>query len=386
MTSQPARQEKLFSLFFQDDIRLTEKLKMNLGLRWDYLGPLTDRFNELPRGFAATTLNPHQRARLPGVRRRAVCRRRTATRAASSIPHGATSGRAWGRRISSTTTPCCAAATRWSTGRHSTIPATRPASRQTTNMVTSIQAGVPANTLDNPFPTGILQPAGSSQGLLTALGQSYTFADPAGGAPPYVHQFSFEIQRELARRFAGRRRAMSAAVPRALPVTQQLNALPIGSLALGTAALSQSVPNPFAGLLPGTSLNGATIQQQQLLAPYPEFLMNGITENFRPIGKSSYNSVQFLVTKRLSYGLNFSVAYTISKQIDQTNFANPQDNRLERVVAAWDIPQNLQINFLYELPFGTGKRFGASLASAGPLGRQRLGGQHARRGCRRACR
>ena len=34
---QPARQEKLFSLFFQNDIRLTEKLKLNIGLRWDYL-------------------------------------------------------------------------------------------------------------------------------------------------------------------------------------------------------------------------------------------------------------------------------------------------------------------------------------------------------------
>jgi hypothetical protein len=122
------------------------------------------------------------------------------------------------------------------------------------------------------------------------------------------------------------------------------------------------VPNPFAGLLPGTSLNGATIQQQQLLVPYPEFLINGVTESFRPIGKSSYNAAQFVVAKRMSYGLNFNVSYTISKQIDQTNFENPQDVRLERVIAAWDIPQNLQINFLYELPFGTGKRYGANLA------------------------
>jgi hypothetical protein len=133
------------------------------------------------------------------------------------------------------------------------------------------------------------------------------------------------------------------------------------ALALGTTALSQSVANPFAGLLPGTSLNGATVQQQQLLVPYPEFLINGVTEAFRPIGKSSYNSAQFVVAKRLSYGLNFNVSYTISKQIDQTGFANPQDVRLERVIAAWDIPQNLQVNFLYELPFGAGKPFGSSL-------------------------
>jgi hypothetical protein len=110
-------------------------------------------------------------------------------------------------------------------------------------MVTSIQAGVPANILDNPFPTGILQPAGSSLGLLTALGQSYQFADPAGGAPPLVHQFSFEIQRELPGDFLVSAGYVGSRSGR-IPVTQQLNALPIGALALGTAALSQSVPNP----------------------------------------------------------------------------------------------------------------------------------------------
>jgi len=169
------------------------------------------------------------------------------------------------------------------------------------------------------------------------------------------------VQRELARDFLVSAAYVGSRSSR-LQVSQQINALSVGNLALGTPALSANVANPFAGRLPGTSLNGATVQQQQLLVPYPEFLINGVSENFRPLGKSSYNSAQLLVTKRLSYGLSFSVAYTISKQIDQTNFANPQDVRLERVVTAWDIPQNLQINFMYQLPFGTGKPWGANLA------------------------
>src|SRR5262249_24740167 len=45
VASQPARQERLFSLYVPNDIRVTPKLKINVGLRWDYLGPLTDRFN-----------------------------------------------------------------------------------------------------------------------------------------------------------------------------------------------------------------------------------------------------------------------------------------------------------------------------------------------------
>jgi hypothetical protein len=360
VASEPARQEKLSSLYFQNDIRLTEKLKINLGLRWDYLGPMTDRFNQLPRGFASTTLNPISPAGFPvygGVLFTGV----------NGNPRGIFD-QSWGNLG-----PRLGAA--YQLDQHTVLrggyaliygqtwndPGNAPGFTQTTNMVTSIQTGVPANTLDNPFPNGILQPAGSSQGLLTALGQTYTFADPAGGAPPYVQQFSVEVQRELARDFLVSAAYVGSRSSR-LQVSQQLNALSVGNLALGTAALSANVANPFAGLLPGTSLNGATVQQQQLLVPYPEFLINGITENYRPIGKSSYNSAQFVVTKRLSYGLSFSVAYTISKQIDQTNFANPQDTRLERVVAAWDIPQNLQINFMYQLPFGTGKPWGANLA------------------------
>ena len=359
VASQPARQEKLYSLFFQNDIRLTAKLKVNLGVRWDYLGPMTDRFNELPRGFAFTTKNPISPASFPvygGVLFSGVGGNPRGIYNSSFGNFGPRLGVAY--QLDAHTVLRGGYALVY--GQTFNDPGNAPGFTQTTNMVTSIQAGVPANILDNPFPTGILQPAGSSLGLLTALGQSYQFADPAGGAPPLVHQFSFEIQRELPGDFLVSAGYVGSRSGR-LPVTQQLNALPIGALALGTAALSQSVPNPFAGLLPGTSLNGATVQQQQLLVPYPEFLINGVTEAFRPIGKSSYNSAQIVAAKRMSFGLNFNVSYTISKQIDQTNFANPQDVSLERVIASWDIPQNVQINFLYELPFGSGKPFGASL-------------------------
>ena len=360
VASEPARQERLFSLYMQNDIRLTEKLTVNLGVRWDYLGPLTDRFNELPRGFASTTLNPISPTNFPvygGV----------LFAGANGNPRGIYDP-SWGNvgprlgmayRLDSHTVLRGGYALIY--GQTFNDPGNAPGFTQQTNMVTSVQTGLPSNTLDNPFPTGILQPAGSSLGLLTALGQTYTFADPSG-APPYVHQFSFEVQRELAHDFLVSAGYVGSRSER-LPVTQQLNALSAANLALGPTALGASVTNPFAGKLPGTALNSPTITDQQLLAPYPEFLLNGITENFRPIGKSSYNSVQFLVSKRLSYGLNFSVAYSISKQIDQTNFANPEDVRLERVIAAWDIPQNLQINFLYQLPFGSGKRFGADLPS-----------------------
>jgi hypothetical protein len=80
----------------------------------------------------------------------------------------------------------------------------------------------------------------------------------------------------------------------------------------------------------------------------------------RGIGDSEFDSFQLMIYKRLAHGLNFSASYTNSKTIQQVNYANAQDTQLERVLAPWDIPQNLQLNGVYELPFGAGKAFGAN--------------------------
>jgi hypothetical protein len=363
VNSQPARQERLYTLFVQNDIRLTPKLKVNLGLRWDYLGPLTDRFNELARGFDTTAASPVQPPGFPlhggllftGVngQPRGIF---------DSVWHNLAPRAGAAYQLNSRTVLRGGYALVYAQEFYD--PGNAPGFSQTTNMVTSIQAGVPANTLINPFPGGILQPVGASLGLATALGQSLSFADPDGGHPPYVHQFSFEIQRELPKNFLVTA-AYVGSRTRRLAVSQQLNALPLSALALGATALTQSVPNPMANLLPGTSLNGATVQQQQLLVRFPQYLINGVTEMFEPIGKSSYNAAQFLLYKRLSYGLNLSLAYTIQKQIDRVAYANPQDTSLEKVIASWDVPQSLGINGVYELPFGKGKPLGAS--APGPV-------------------
>lgn len=366
INSQPARQEKMFSLFMQNDINLTSKLKVNVGLRWDYMGALTDRFDELPRGFATTTPNPLQVPGLPLYGGVLFAGTNGQPRGIYN-PSWGNLGPRLGVAYQLTNKTVLRGGYGLIYGQTWNDPGNAPGFSQQTNMVTSVQSGVPFNTLDNPFPGGVLSPAGSSQGLLTALGQTYQFADPNGKAP-YVHQFSFEIQQQLGHDYLLSASYIGSRSNR-LPVNQQLNALPISALGLGASALSASVANPFVGLLPGTALNGKTVALQQLLVAYPQFLAStgfggtsgGIIEMFRPIGTSSYNSAQFAVQKRYSYGLNFTAAYTISKQIDQTSFANPQDTQLERVIAAWDLPQNLQIQLGYELPFGTGKAFGSQL-------------------------
>lgn len=357
VNSEPARQQKMISLFEQNDIRISEKLKLNLGVRWDYLGPLTDRFNGLA-WFNPEAPSPFQ---VPGKQ------------LFGGLVFAGVNGdrrgiydQSWGNfapragvsyKLNDKTVLHGGYALMY--GHNWNDPGEAAGFSQTTNMVTSIQPGVPFNTLDNPFPSGILKPQGASQGLATALGQTINFGDPHGKMP-YSHQYTVEIQRQLPGDLLLSAAFVGTHAVR-LPVTQQLNAVPLSAMGLGSSGLKQLVSNPFAGLLPGTALNGATIAQQQLLVPYPQFLINGVTEQFRPIGSNAYYAGQFLVSKRLSHGLDFTAEYTASKQLDQNLFANPQDTTLQKVIDGNDIARNMQINLLWQLPFGSGRAYGGSL-------------------------
>ena len=72
----------------------------------------------------------------------------------------------------------------------------------TPTLVASTDGGItPTGRLSNPFPAGLDQPVGNSQGLATLVGRGFTFSDPERTIP-YVHQFSVGVQRELPGRLA----------------------------------------------------------------------------------------------------------------------------------------------------------------------------------------
>jgi hypothetical protein len=85
------------------------------------------------------------------------------------------------------------------------------------------------------------------------------------------------------------------------------------------------------------------------------------------IGNSNYNSLQMEFERRLTNGLQFRAAYTLSKSIDDSPGAfdgtRPQDIhnlKLERSLSDFYQKHVLVLSSLYELPFGKGKKFGAN--------------------------
>jgi hypothetical protein len=144
-----------------------------------------------------------------------------------------------------------------------------------------------------------------------------------------------------------------------------LNQLPAADLALGSALLTK-VANPYYGTIPASSsLGGATITEQQLLRAFPEFTNVAL---FRDnVADSEYEAVEAKLEKRFSQGLTFTFAYTFSKLIDdastyfsQTIFTGPTlttigaadafNRKLERDVSSGDIPRVFTGAWVYRVP------------------------------------
>ncbi len=99
----------------------------------------------------------------------------------------------------------------------------------------------------------------------------------------------------------------------------------------------------------------------------PFFNQFGWTQNLRYYGSdasNNYHSIQTRFDKRFSNGLNIMSHYTFSKNIDYDGTYYPRDARLARGPASFNRAHVLFISALYEVPFGKGRRFLSSASRA----------------------
>ena len=225
----------------------------------------------------------------------------------------------------------------------------------------------PTATLSNPFPTGILQPVGSTQGLSTFLGQTVSFLNP-DMKDPYSIRWNLGIQHEFSKDLLVEVVYMGNHAVH-LPIAYtQLNVIPrqfLSTLPTRDQAvinsLTGTVPNPFAGLEPGTSLTNATTSVQQLLAVYPQFPVGsgsgstGVIEQNLTNGRSYFESLNLRAEKRLSHGLSLIGVYMYSKLVEQDSWLNDTDAVPEKRISPFDHTQHFVVASSYELPVGKGR-------------------------------
>jgi len=377
-TPQLAFAWQYWALYIQDDYRVNSRLTLNLGLRWDVEGSPVERYNQMNRGFAFYTLSPL--ASNPQVRNAnpADCP------ACANLPGGLvfagvnglsrdafkTRYNDWQPRFGLAYKINDKTVFRGGFGRFFLPEAAYGGSAgfaSNTPFIATTGGGlssyVPIGSLSNPYPNGVIAPTGSAAGLNTFLGQSITFNNP-NRVIPYVYTYSAGFQRQLPLRsvidieYVGSRSYHINTNDNQAGTARNINVPSLQQLALAqqnSTYFTQAVPNPFAGLLPGTSLNSATVPRSQLLIPYPQF--SAVFEGSESVGKLWYDSLQVNLEKRLSEGLVFNVAYTFSKQIEALTFLNNQDRLPARTLAATDRPHRLVISGVYQLPFGRGRKF-----------------------------
>ncbi len=379
-----ATQSTYWGIYVHDNWRIRQKLTVDLGLRWEYEGPLTERYNRSVRGF-----DPSAAQAIAAAARAAYAAKPDAAlapeqfRVQGGLVFAGINGQPrliWDR-TRGLLSPRFGFAYQAleklvirggfgiypvSIGQPAGNGAIQSGFSQSTDLIPTLNNGQTfIADLANPFPNGILSAPGASLGSATFLGRSISFYNPIPRMP-YTMNWTLNIQRLLPGQFlvetgyAGNKTLK-------LRTSRAMNALP--NQYLSTAFfrdqatinyLSANVANPFAGLLPGTNLNGSTISRSQLLVPYPAF--TGISmQDYQ--GYSWFHAFQVRAERRMSNGFTIQAAYMLSKKMEATSYLNSADPVPYRSISSIDRPHTLTLTSLYELPIGRGK------ALAGNIGR-----------------
>jgi len=360
-----AAQSFYYAGYVQDDWRVNRKLTLNLGLRYDYDAPRTERYNRM--NFYDLNAPSPLASKVPefpnlkgGVRFVGVdgnsrhqyfkdtnnlaprlglayqINEKTVLRAGYSHIFGPSNQAAQG-----TVGPF---------GFRIEYP-----------WQTTVDNGLtPFNLLRNPYPQGFRALPGAADGLLTQVGGNLESVLQTT-ITPRSQQWNLNLQRELPWQA---NLEVAYVGTRGLHLSRNgegglsLNQLDPQYLSLGSA-LNQSVTNPFFGQGTLGFFTSRTTSRGQLLRPYPQF--TDLTPLYSSGASSNYHALQVSFGKRLSHGLHIGGNYTWAKNIEEgLTHQDSYNIRGDRGLASIDIAHRFVVSYLYELPFGKGRKFGAS--------------------------
>jgi hypothetical protein len=236
--------------------------------------------------------------------------------------------------------------------------------------------GVPAYNWDSPYPAygGTLPNTNPT----LANGQDIGYYAPNLNIGPMVQNWNFGIQYELPwqtrieANYIGNHGA-HLSNPYYLGYLNQVPSqyLSLGNTLLDDISLHPEIPKPYP------SFTGTVAQA---LRPYPQY--QGVNSYRSNVDWSNYNSFQLTLTKRTTHGLSFLISYTFSKALTTSDSAgagvyyyHAQDfynRKADYSVAQWNYPQDLKVTWIYDLPFGPKGRWLRTGATSYALGGWRV--------------
>lgn len=212
--------------------------------------------------------------------------------------------------------------------------------------------------------------------------QSPFYYNPYAGRAPYFADWQFSIERTMTGNSVLRVTYHGVVGVKMLSRQQEQNQLDpkywsiygtrlgntIASVINDPVVVAAGYRLPYAGY-------PTNLQLQQSLRPFPQF--SGINSNAggQNDGHSTFHALESSFEHRFSHGFYMLVSYTFAKLISTTNgedanraslgaVQNQYNRRLDKAVATQDTPHNLRISYIYELPVGRGKKFLSSMPKA----------------------
>jgi hypothetical protein len=238
-------------------------------------------------------------------------------------------------------------------------------------------------TIQNPFPAGFVLPEERQYGNLAQWGFSDSNHQGQQNKNADIYMWNIGIQRQLPKSIL---LEVNYSASRSTHLPWNYSPANYNFIAdapreqYGSNGLSELVPNPFEYLFTGATpmfnqpasiYAQPTVQLINLLRPYPQF--PGAFTGFPPFAaNASYNALQVRFERRVAHGLTFFGNYTYSHFISDSDeggnawignleAGEPQDlNNLaaEKSISGNDTPNRLVFAVVYELPVGRGKTYG----------------------------
>ncbi len=367
-----------FAPYFQDDWKVTRRLTLNLGLRWDYNGPPEEKYNRLNRGFnagapssVAEQILAEMLAQYPQLR---DLKGGLQFAGVGGLPRSAGNRdlNNWQPRIGAVFQISPRLVMGGGYGVYFLNPSNDylqtvgfSTSRPIVNSLDGGRRPIP-NILSDPFPSGINVPTGASRGLLTYVGQNASWFN-ADSRIPFVRQGSFGFQYQLTRtstldlsyigsRTVGDNDSRAFNIP-SLAFRRECNLLEGGS----PAYCQQALPNPFRNVpaFLGTGFyTASTVSRYHMNRPFPQF-SGDMTELGHDDRRIWHNALQVSYNLRTSRNVTLLVNYILSKTIERSGWNDAFAGVMQQGPITYDRLHMFKATTVYELPFGKGQRWGA---------------------------
>ena len=232
----------------------------------------------------------------------------------------------------------------------------------TANFISPDNGVHPAFSWDNGFPQNYPHPPFIDAGL--NVGNSANMWWDNASKPMYKQDWNFTTETQLSSTIVLNVAYVGSHATRLNTGIVNANQINPQYLSLGSL-LTDDISSPAvvaAGFKPPYA--GFTGSLGQALRPFPQYIGVG-TENSAGIGNSTYNSLQVKLEKRLTKGLFMLASYSWSKTLTDsssslggffsTSSRDAYNLSLEKALAYYDVPSRLVVAFNYELPIGPGK-------------------------------